>query len=1074
MNLVRISIVRPVFAWILMSALIIFGAMAALRLGVSQLPDLDFPILSIKVTYEGATPDVIESSLLLPIEERLLGIEGLKQMKSTARQGLGQVVLELEMKRNVDVALQEVQAALSQLRLPIGIDPPVITKTNPEDQPFMYISLFSERPLHELIVWVDIFLLDQFRFIPGIGEASITGYPERNIRVWPDMQKMRRYDLTVSDLVAAIETQHIESTAGQFVKGKDELRVRWMGEASSPKDLAKVRIIRRGAENIYASGAALRIGDIARVEDGLSDQRRLARLNGTDLQGVSIGIRKQRGQNEVALADAVRQKVQELQDKLPEGYKLVINTDFSRATKATVFTTYEKLIIAAIVTILICFAFLGSWQTAINILFSIPTSIVGTFLIIYFAGFTLNLFTLLALTLAISIVVDDAIMLLENIVRHYRMGKGAAQAAFDGSMEILPAATAATLAVIAVFLPVVVMDGIIGYFFFQFGVVMSAAVLLSLVEAVTITPMRTAAFLRVTPKAGKFEIYLEDLFTKLGQMYRAFLAKVLHHPKITSIASLILFLVSMLLVFQIKQEFVPLQDQDYIIASGQAPPGSSLAYTVARAKEFEAILKKNPNIEIFSTSAGAGGPSAEINQFMMFIRLKPRAQRQKGHIEIMNDLRKEFKSIKGAWVSLRDFSSRGLTSGKQFQVSFNIFGTDLDILDAKAKEIMDRLNAEGLTQDLDTDFKKNFPELLIIPDRDRMAARSVSIEAVASTLGATVAGLREGRFTADGRRYDIRVKIPDEKITSPRNIGEILVRNTAGNILPLSELVKFQENKTYQSINRVNRQRAIGVFGNVAPGKSQGVVLARAQKIAAQVLPKGYSFALEGGAAGLSESFKSLNLALFLGILIAYMILAVQFNSFVHPISVLVALPFSATGALITLWLTGVSLNLFSFIGLIVLMGIAKKNSILLVEFTNHVRAHDKNISITNALIEACPVRLRPILMTSSATVIAALPLIFGAGVGYETRLPIGLAIVGGTVVSTIFTLFVVPCIYLLLHRFEKNEEVELTIANTQPQNFATETPALAHNANGYQKINFESTAAVEKKTKKKESSKKN
>ncbi|HRP68641.1 MAG TPA: efflux RND transporter permease subunit [Turneriella sp.] len=1071
MNLIRISILRPVFAWILMSALIIFGARVALRLGVSQLPDSDFPILSIKVTYEGATPDVIESSLLLPIEERLLGIEGLKEMKSTARQGLGQVVLELEMKRNVDVALQEVQAALSQLRLPIGIDPPVITKTNPEDQPFMYISLFSDKPLHELIVWVDVFLLDQFRFIPGIGEASITGYPERNIRVWPDMAKMRRYDLTVNDLVTAIETQHIESTAGQFVKGKDELRVRWMGEASTPSDLAKVRIIRRGTENIYASGAALRIGDISRVEDGLSDQRRVARLNGSDLQGVSIGIRKQRGQNEVALADAVRQKVADLQTKLPEGYKLVVNTDFSRATKATVFTTYEKLIIAALVTILICFAFLGSWQTAVNILFSIPTSIVGTFLIVYFAGFTLNLFTLLALTLAISIVVDDAIMLLENIVRHYRMGKNAAQAAFDGSMEILPAATAATLAVIAVFLPVVVMDGIIGYFFFQFGIVMSAAVLLSLVEAVTITPMRTAAFLSVTPKAGKFELYLEKLFEKFGDAYRRLLVKALKHPKMASGASFAMFALSMLLVFQIKQEFVPLQDQDYIIISGQAAPGASLEYTLTRAKEYEQILKQNPNIALFSTSAGAGGPSAEINQFMIFVRLKPRHERKAGHIQIMNDLRNQFKAIKGSWVSLRDFSSRGLTSGKQFQVSFNIFGSDLDILDAKAKEIVERLNKEGLTQDLDTNFKKNFPELLISPNRDAMAARQVSIQSVSATLGATVAGLREGRFTADGRRYDIRVKIPDEKITSPRDIGNILVRNTAGNVVPLSELVHFTENKTYQSINRVNRQRAIGIFGNVAPGKSQGVVLARAQKIAAEVLPQGYSFALEGGAAGLTDSFKSLNLALFLGILIAYMILAVQFNSFVHPISVLVALPFSATGALITLWITGVSLNLFSFIGLIVLMGIAKKNSILLVEFTNHVRNAQKQISVKEALIDACPVRLRPILMTSAATVIAALPLVFGSGVGHETRLPIGLTIVGGTIVSTVFTLFIVPCIYLLLTRFEKRHDVDLALKNTPPHHFSSEKPPVElHSTNGYETI---SIADLEKPKKKLRSPKK-
>jgi multidrug efflux pump subunit AcrB len=378
-------------------------------------------------------------------------------------------------------------------------------------------------------------------------------------------------------------------------------------------------------------------------------------------------------------------------------------------------------------------------------------------------------------------------------------------------------------------------------------------------------------------------------------------------------------------------------------------------------------------------------------------------------------------------TSMRDLSNRGLTSGKQFPVSFNIFGPDLDFLDDKAKEIIDRLNNEGLTQDLDTDFKRNFPELRITPNRDAMAARSVTIQSVAVTLGATVAGLREGRFTADGRRYDIRIKLPEERITSAKDIGQILVRNAAGNTLPLNELVKFGEFKTYQAITRVNRQRSIGIFGNITPGTSQGAVLARARQIASEILPAGYSFSLEGGAAGLSDSFKSLNLALMLGILIAYMILAVQFNSFVHPISVLVALPFSATGALITLWISGVSLNLFSFIGLIVLMGIAKKNSILLVEFTNHVRTAGES-NPKNALIEACPVRLRPILMTSAATIFAALPLVIGNSIGQETRTPIGLTIIGGTIVSTFFTLFVVPCIYLLLTRFESEKRTLLSI----------------------------------------------
>ena len=1025
MNLIATSILRPVFAWILMSGLIIFGAIAASRLGVSQLPDIDFPILTIQVTYEGATPEVVESALIMPIEERLLGIEGLKEMRATARQGSGQIVLELDIRRNVDVALQEVQAALSQLRLPPGIDPPVIRKTNPEDQPFIFMGVYADKPLKEVLRWIDIFLLDQFRFIPGIGEASIQGFPERNLRIWPDLAKMRNLDLTVQDLITAVETQHLESTAGQFVRQKDELRVRWLGEAQSPEDLARVRILRRGNENIFTTGKPLTIGDVARVEDGLSDERRMARIEGR--QAITIGIRKQRGQNEVALAEAVHQKVAELQSQLPESYNLKIIVDMSRPTRAVVNTTWEKLAFAVVVTILVCLAFLGNWQAAVNIIFSIPTSIVGTFLIVYFGNFTLNLFTLLALTLAVSIVVDDAIMLLENIVRHHRMGKSAAQAAYDGSMEILPAASAATLAVIAVFLPVVVMDGVIGKFFFQFGVVMSAAVLLSLVEAVTITPMRSAAILSDNPQRNKAELWLEELFERIAERYRTSLQWVLRHPvKITSVSA-VLFALSLLLIFRVRQEFVPMQDQDYIFISGQAKPGASLEATRARALAVETIVRQHPDVSDYLLSVGAGGAAAEINQFFMPVKLKPRATRKKNHRAIMEDLRREFKAIEGARISLRDFSNRGLTSGRQFPVSFNIFGPDLDVLDEKVQQIIERLNSEGLTQDLDTDFKRNFPELQIQPDRAAMAARSVSIQSVATTLGATVAGLREGRYTADGRRFDIRVKLPDEKISSASDIGQILVRNAAGNTIPLSQLVVFKETKTYQAINRVNRQRSIGVFGNLQSGKSQSAVLSRAKQVSREILPPGYSFALEGGAAGLAESFRSLNLALFLGILVAYMILAVQFNSFVHPVSVLIALPFSVTGALISLWLADVSLNLFSFIGLIVLMGISKKNSILLVEFTNHVRQHEHD-DVRHALVAACPVRLRPVLMTSAATVFAALPLVIGNSVGQETRTPIGLTIVGGTIVSTFFTLYVVPCFYYLLSKLERPQKQLLTI----------------------------------------------
>lgn len=1022
MNLIDLSIRRPVFAWVLMFALIVFGAISMNRMGISQLPDVDFPVVSISVTYEGAAPEVVEAELMDPIEERLLAIEGIKEMRSSARQGSGTVTLEFDINRNVDVVLQEVQTALSQMRMPPGVDPAVVRKQNPEEDPIIIISVYGQAELKEMLSWTENYLLDQVRFLPGVGEVSIGGFSQRNLRIWLDTKKMENLYLTVSDVVEALSTQHLESAAGQFTEGTRELRVRWLGEASSVDQIQKIQILRRGGQRIHDRNVYIR--DVAIVEDGLSDIRRLARVDGQ--QAVAMMIRKQRGTNEVTVAKAVHDKFEQIKDRFPKGFNYRVNVDYTRSTEATVNLTIEKLWVAALITILVCFLFLGSIQAAVNILFSIPTSIVGTFTILYFSGFTLNLFTLLALTLSISIVVDDAIMLLENIVRHYRMGKGSAKAASDGSKEVLPAAIAATLAVVAVFLPVVFMDGIIGKFFFQFGITMSAAVLLSLLEAVTITPMRAAAFLSGEPRISKLEHFLDETFEKLSHHYQKVLAVTLRFKYLIVVSSLVFFLVSLVLVTKVRQEFVPAQDQDLIIVTGQAPPGTSLDSTSKKAKELEAILAANPHVAGFFVSVGGGGGAASVNQVFMPVALKPRAERPVGHIEIMNELRQEFKKIKGMRVTMRDISARNLASGRQNPLAMNLRGPDLKVLLEKSEELMARLEKEQLAVDLDTDFRTGIPELVLTPNREAMAQRGVSVESVGQVLSAGVGGLRQGRYTADGRRYDIRFKIKEHQIRKADDFKNLYVRNNFGNLIPMSQLVHIREDNAIQGISRVNRQRAISVFGNLAPGQSQAVVLEKAEAIAKEVLPTGYSYALEGASAGFASSFASLTGALMIGILVAYLILAVQFNSFIHPVSVLIALPFSVTGALVALWSFDVSLNLFSFIGLIVLMGIAKKNSILLVEFTNQTRHHGER-NITQALLKACPVRLRPILMTSVATVAAALPLAMGAGIGSETRLPLGLSIIGGTIVSTLLTLFVVPALYLMLSPLEsKKKEVEL------------------------------------------------
>lgn len=985
-----------------MSALIIFGAISVNKLGISQMPDVSFPVLNITLNYPGAAPEVIESSILDTVEQRLSAVEGVKEIRSVAQQGSASITLEFDISHNVDVALQEVQTAISQIRFPTGVDPAVVKKTNPEEEPILIISVYGDKSLDEMLRWTQNYFLDQIQFLPGVGEVSTGGFPDRNLRIWLDLNKLKKFELTVNDVVDSVRTQHLEGAAGQFTDGKQEVRVRYLGEGKTAQEVADFPIQRRGGQLIQ--DRIFHIKDVADVVDGLADIRRVARVD--NKTAVMFRIKKQRGTNEVRVVDTVINKLNEI--KFPEGMKYRVNVNFTQSTKSTVDLTVEKLWVAGIITILVCFLFLGSVQSSINILFSIPTSILGTFIILYFAGFTLNLFTLLALTLSISIVVDDAIMILENIVRHHHMGKSPYQAALDGALEVLPAAAASTLAVLAVFLPVIFMDGVIGKFLFQFGVTMSAAVILSLLEAVTITPMRAAALLATESKLSKMELRLEHIFKILSDKYRDILKGCLQHKlKILSV-SIGFFVISLFSLVKIKQEFVPAQDQNLIILSAQLKPGTALDETIRLVAPLQKMLNEIKEISGYMISMGPGS-------VFLPIALVDQSARNLSHTEVMNLIREKSKEFKGLRISMRDISARNLTTGRLNPIAFNLRGTDLKVLNTKAQEIIKILEDSKLGVDLDTDYRLGQKELSIIPNRDQLLKKGVSADAVSQILQVSIAGLRAGQYEVDGKKNDIQFKVKEDQIKTKEDVQKLFVRNNYGNLISLSEIVGVDNKQSLQSINRINRQRSVSVYGNIAKGQSQGAVLKKAEEISMQILPSGYTFNLEGAAAGFSSSFRNLFLVLLIGIVVAYMILAVQFNSFRDPISVLMSLPFSVTGAFLILWVTDSSLNLFSFIGLIVLMGIAKKNAIMLVEFATQVR-YRQNLSYKEAILVACPVRLRPILMTSAATVMAALPLVIGSGIGYETRLPMGLVIIGGTIVSTAFTLFVIPLFYLVLN----------------------------------------------------------
>ncbi|MFA6584631.1 MAG: efflux RND transporter permease subunit, partial [Elusimicrobiaceae bacterium] len=583
MTLSDVSIKNPVFAWMIMLGLIVFGWIGFSRMGISNLPDVDSPVISVNITLEGAAPEVMETQVTDILEGAVMSIQGLKEVSSTSRQGRASISLEFELNRDIDVALQEVQTKIAQAQknLPKEIDPPVITKTNPEDQPIIRIALSGDRPLKELMSYTNDHLKDQFATVPGVGDLDLGGYIDPNLRIWVDLKKLNDKQLAIDDVISAISSQHQETPAGYIDSGPREMNVRVMGEAESPEAFARIVIPGRGGSPIWRT---IRIGDVATVEDGLNDIRRVSRANG--VTAVGLGVIKQRGANAVQTARAVKVKVGEINKRLPAGMQLRVVNDSTRFIEESTHELNFTLVLSAILTGVVCWLFLGSWSSTLNILLAIPTSIVGAFLILYFMGFTLNTFTLLGLSLAIGIVVDDAIMALENIIRYNEMGFGKIKAAIVGAREITFPAIAASVAILAIFVPVVFMKGIIGKYFFQFGVTMSAAVMLSLLEALTLTPMRCSQFVD-SKRGSRLGRWMDGLLSSLSVAYRKMLVVLLANRWKVIFISLAVFAASLLLAGKIKKEFVPAQDQSIFMIRVQTPIGSSFDFTNSVMQKIE-------------------------------------------------------------------------------------------------------------------------------------------------------------------------------------------------------------------------------------------------------------------------------------------------------------------------------------------------------------------------------------------------------------------------------------------------------------------------------------------------------
>jgi multidrug efflux pump len=996
MKITEICVKKPVLAWMMMAATIVFGIVAGLRIGISQFPDVDFPTISVNISWPGAAPEVVENDITEALEEALVQVEGLKTISSSSRMGGAQITLEIDLSRNVDLALQDVQAKVSQAQrsLPRDVDPPTISKSNPEDQPIMMLSLAGAVPARVLTDYLQYGLKEKMQTLPGIGEISLMGSQDRNVRVWLDATKLDEKGLTVRDVISALQREHIELPAGRLETQGREVNVRVLGEAIDLETLRKI-VVRE------VNGSPIYIGDLALVEDGFDDTRRIARVNGVPAQGLSV--KKQRGSNAVALAKAVMAAADDFQKTLPPGITVNVVYDSTKFIEESVKEIEFEILLSVILTAFVCWLFLGSFSSTLNVILAIPMSLLGTVAIIYFLGFTFNTFTLLAMALAVGIVVDDAIMVMENIFRHRESGEGLVQAALGGTQEIAFAALAATLAVVAIFIPVVFVKGIIGRFFLQFGITLCLAVLLSYVEAVTLAPARCAQFLKTT-REGRSRLgqAVDHGFQRLEKFYGRLLSR--------SLGLAIVILTSM------PAEMVPSQDLGRMSIRIQTQAGADIVETGKLMARAEDIVLKRPEVAQCFMFVGMGGSTSGN----LSITLVPRRQRKLSVAELSNILRRELNAIPGIRAVIQDLSQQGFTAQRGFPIEFSVRGPDWDKLIGQSQDIMGKLRESGLVQDLDSDYRLGQPELRVTPDRAMASDIGVTVDEVATTLNALIGGIRVGKYSSGGRRIDVRLKLLAAQRTRPEDIARLKVRTRSGALVPLSSLVTYDEQPALQAITRKDRERAISVFANVAPGHSQDEAIKYIETMSKDVTV-GYRIVLGGASMAFRESMSSLLFAMFLGIGIAYMILASQFNSYKDPVTIITILPLSIAGAAIALLITHQSLNIFSMIGLLLLMGIVKKNSIILVDYANAFKA--QGFGARESMLKAGPIRLRPILMTATATMMAAIPPAMGLGSGSEIRMPMAIGVIGGLILSTALSLVVVPAFYVIAEKTSRKKK---------------------------------------------------
>jgi len=1012
MTLPELSIKRHVLAWMLNAVLVLFGIISFGRIGMDRYPYIEFPVISVSTTLKGANPEIVDTSITNLIEGSVNSVPGIEHIQSTSSPGISVVAITFGLEKKVDVAFNEVQAKVNQVlrRLPKDVDPPVVAKVETNAQPIFWMALQGDRTQQQLNQYAINILKKRLETIDGVGEVRIGGRRDRTIRANLLPARMTAHSITAQDIADAFNREHIQMAGGFVVGHTTEHLVKLDLEFHSVEDLEQMVVAWRG-------GAPIRLKDVAEVEDGLTDNRQLARFNGETTVG--LGIVKVTNANTVAIVERVKEKLdKELRPQLPPGMQLHVVSNDAVFILEIVNSLKEHLLEGTLLAALVVWLFLRSVRSTIIIALAIPISLLGAIAVIYFFGYTLNSLTLLALLLLIGVVVDDAIVVLENIFRHREeIDPDPVSAAINGSQEVVFAVFAASMALVCIFAPVIFMSGIIGQFFRSFAVVVTFGVLVSLFVSLTLTPMLCSRYLKVTEKGqhhGRFYQAIEHFFNRLEAGYRKSLDWSLQHRGKVVLLTALTVASSGYFFGNIGKAFAPEQDEGRFLVYLRTPLGSSIDYTDTRLRMVEAVLKKHPEVVTEFALIGLGS-AGQVNQGTVVARMAPREQRRVTQQELLPMIRKELAEIPGVRAFAAPYPMVQGQRGEPLQ--FVLAGENLAEMGRLARELQQKLLAIPGLGRIDTDLQLDLPQLVFQPDRLRIASSNLSTADVALAINMLTGGIDIAKFndgSGDGQRYDIRVKGREGEFTQPADLAKIFLRARDGRMVRLDSVASFQETLGPAVIGRFDLQYAATFFATPTMPLGDAV---NAVKAAAADLPPGYQVKLIGQAEEFGKTVKYMVFAFVLALILLYMVLASQFNSFLQPAIVMLAQPLAVIGGVLALWLTGQTLNIYSMIGLVLLIGLVAKNSILLVDLTNQRR--DGGMLVDAALRDACPVRMRPVLMTSATVILALTPSALGLGAGSETNQPLAIAVIGGMVSSTLLTLVVVPAVYSLVENWQ-------------------------------------------------------